>query len=329
MIGVGYSIKFIATFKYCMIKHQTFTWIASIIILLSSLPMLHAQGPTCTIWSPDGTVSSRTDSIPIRVSFSKVVTGFQITDMLVFNGQIIGLTPSTPDSAYSVYLRADTCGVVVMQIFAGAAQDSLGNQSQGAALFPIRYDTCSPKVIFTPHYGNPTGANPIPVNIDFKEPVIGFTATDILLANATLSGAPVSHQGRDSMFTIQLIPTGPGLTIISLSLDSAAVTDVALLANDSTGITIVYDPALMSLTRYQDDPSVQIYPNPAQDHVSISGNADRFTSWELYDVSGKKTLAGNLGANHQIDVTTQVEGTYLLVLYGQDYVLSRKLLIQK
>jgi hypothetical protein len=312
-----------------MNRKSTQYLLLAFLLLLSSLPLLKAQGPTCTIWSPDGNVSSRPDSVPFRVSFSKVVTGFQPSDVLVFGGLIIGMTPTTPDSSYTVYVRADSCLIMTMQIFAGAAQDSLGNQSQGAQLFTLRYDTCSPKVIFTPHYGNPTGANPIPVDIDFKERVTGFTTSDILLANATLSGAPVNYQNLDSLFTIQIVPTGPGLTIISLSLDSAAVTDVAQLVNDSTGITIVYDPTLASISQYQDDPKVKLYPNPGNGIFNVYDADNSFSSWELYDVEGKKTKLGNLNFGGMIDAAAFSEGQYLLVLYGDQKVITRKLIIQK
>jgi hypothetical protein len=312
-----------------MNRKSTQYLLLAFLFLLSSFPLLKAQGPTCTIWSPDGNVSSRPDSVPFRVSFSKVVTGFQPSDVLVFGGLILGMTPTTPDSSYTVYVRADSCLIMTMQIFAGAAQDSLGNQSQGAQLFTLRYDTCSPKVIFTPHYGNPTGANPIPVDIDFKERVTGFTTSDILLANATLSGAPVNYQNLDSLFTIQIVPTGPGLTIISLSLDSAAVTDVAQLVNDSTGITIVYDPTLASISQYQDDPKVKLYPNPGNGIFNVFDADNAFSSWELYDVEGKKTKSGNLNFGGMIDAASFSEGKYLLVLYGDQKVITRKLIIQK
>lgn len=311
-------------------KRKPFQYLLlAFLLLLSSFSSLKAQGPTCTIWSPDGNVSSRPDSVPFRVSFSKVVTGFQPSDVLVFGGLILGMTPTTPDSSYTVYVRADSCLIMTMQIFAGAAQDSLGNQSQGAQLFTLRYDTCSPKVIFTPHYGNPTGANPIPVDIDFKERVTGFTPSDILLANATLSGAPVNYQNLDSLFTIQIIPTGAGLTIISLSLDSAAVTDAAQLVNDSTGITIVYDPAFVSITRYEDVPEIKLFPNPGNGVFNVYDADNAFSSWELYDIEGRKVDSGQLQFGGMIDAASFPDGKYLLVLFGDQKVISRKLIIRK
>jgi len=299
--------------------------LAFLMVSLFSLHICKAQiGPSCVISSPDGLLSTRPDSIPFKVTFSKVVTGFMGTDPFVFNGHVIGITPTTPDSVYIAYVRADSCGMVTMRIFAGAAQDSAGNQSLAVNDYTLRYDTCVPNPAFIPHYGNPTGSNPIPLDIYFREPVTGFTLTDILLVNGSISGSMSNYNNKDSLFTIQIIPTGPGLTIITISIDSGAIRDKAMFTNDSSYYTLVYNPVFASFTRYEDDPEVKIFPNPSQGIFLISDPESTLQTWEAYDAQGKSLISGTINQSQSIDLSTLSSGIYWLHLKGDKRLISRK-----
>lgn len=289
-----------------------------------------AQGPTVTISSPVAPFTQVFDSIPFHIHFSTKVNGFIATDMQVINGNVIYLTPLTRDSFFIAYVQPTSCARVTMKIFAGAAQDSLAQQSQGAQDFSLRADTCHPVITFTPTQGNPTGANPVPLHIDFSEPVLGFTASDITIDSGTVSGGITSLQGADSLFMVDIAPNpGAGIKVFTVSIDSGAVTDQVGLTNDSTWIVIVYNPAFASSEVYHNMPDLEIYPNPGNGILYLRNARGNFDRWQLISVQGQSLYEGSMLSQDRLDMGDIPEGSYWLLLQGQDTRAARKILIRK
>ncbi|TNE81107.1 MAG: T9SS type A sorting domain-containing protein [Bacteroidetes bacterium] len=66
--------------------------------------------------------------------------------------------------------------------------------------------------------------------------------------------------------------------------------------------------------------SVQVYPNPAQDHIRVSG-LDTEAKYSLYDATGKQLSKGDLAANGQVSLSDLPSGLYWLELQsGQDFL---------
>jgi len=302
----------------------------SIFIVSISSPILQAQGPTCTITSPIAPATSIFDSIPYTITFSKNVSGFIGSDIQLINGILKHLTPAVgPASVYLAYVEPTNCGVVEMKIFAGAAQDSLGQQSLAAQKFVLRFDTCRPKIIFTPVNGNPTGSNPIPLHIDFSEPVTGFTAADVQLDSGTISGGITSYLGLDSLFTTAITPTGTSqVKIVVLHIDSGAVQDPVGLSNDSTAIVLTYDPVFTSVQSFQDHPNLKVYPSPGNGLMQVDFPFEALTNWWLIDLKGTEIMKGEVLSGSLIDASSAPTGNYLLMLQGDSTHLVRKVIIQ-
>jgi hypothetical protein len=303
-----------------------------LVLLLSSITgsKLLAQGPSCTIISPVAPATSIFDSIPYTITFSRNVSGFVGTDIQLVNGILKHLTPAVgPASVYLAYVEPTDCGPVEMKIFAGAAQDSLGQQSTAAQKFVLRFDTCRPKIIFTPVNGNPTGTNPIPLHIDFSEPVTGFTAADVQLDSGTISGGITSYLGLDSLFTTAITPTGTSqIKIVVLHIDSGSVQDPVGLSNDSTAIVLTYNPVFTTVQSFQDHPSLRVYPSPGNGLMQVDFPFEALKNWWLVDLKGTEILKGEVLSGSLIDASSVPSGNYLLMLQGDSTHLVRKVIIQ-
>lgn len=296
---------------------------------LSSSSLL-AQGPSCTITSMAAPATAIYDSIPYTITFSRNVTGFVGTDIQLINGILKHLTPAVgPASVYQAFVEPTDCGVVEMKIFAGAAQDSMGLQSTAALPLHLRFDTCRPKIIFTPVNGNPTGANPIPLHIDFSEPVTGFTATDVKIDSGTISGGITSYMGLDSLFTTAITPTGTAtIKVLVVSIDSGSVLDPVGQTNDSTAIVLTYNPVFVGVQTFQDHAALKVYPNPGNGILQIEYPNVNLQGWWLIDSKGTEYLRGDFSAGQNLDASAVPSGTYLLMLEGEQTHLVRKIIIQ-
>ena len=76
--------------------------------------------------------------------------------------------------------------------------------------------------------------------------------------------------------------------------------------------------------------SISIFPNPANEYISISGsdNGTGKTQIYLYDAVGKKLASATMsGTTHQINTTTLPNGTYLLKIVNNGNVTTQKVLI--
>ena len=115
------------------------------LMLFSALAMAEPGGPTVVVstTAPDPT---NTSPIPVTITFSEAVSGFEITDLVVVNGNAgnfsgaddvytADITPTVTDDTVTVDVPADV---------ANAVTGAKGNQA--ADQFSIVYDTVIPTV---------------------------------------------------------------------------------------------------------------------------------------------------------------------------------------
>lgn len=156
---------------------------------------LSPAGPLDTT-NPDVSItSSETDPtaanpIPITITFSEEVAGFDISDINVTNG-----TPSNLNTADNIVFTADVTpsagGQVLVDVFSAVATDLTGNFNNSSGTFIITYDVTPPVIRATTLssarnriyvefdegvYGAADGTTPVDVN-DFDINVAGGTAT--------------------------------------------------------------------------------------------------------------------------------------------------------
>jgi len=78
------------------------------------------------------------------------------------------------------------------------------------------------------------------------------------------------------------------------------------------------------------DDSVTIWPNPSEGNFTVTGMPDHVSRMEISDLRGNLLLSRETGrGEHEVTLDTDfVSGIYLVTLYGDNYTVTRKLIIK-
>ena len=79
------------------------------------------------------------------------------------------------------------------------------------------------------------------------------------------------------------------------------------------------------------DDDVTIWPNPSEGSFTVTGMPDHVSRIEISDLRGNLMMSMKTGrGKHEITLDTDiVSGIYLVTLYGDNYTVTRKLIIKK
>ncbi|MGV3504504.1 MAG: Ig-like domain-containing protein [Adhaeribacter sp.] len=152
----------------------------------------------------------------VQISFSEAVTGFDLADILVSNGQASGFAQSSAQ-AYSALITPAGEGQVQVQVAAGAATDQAGNASSASLALGRTYDATRPSVVLSSTAPAVTNVNPVPVSISFSEAVMDFVVADITVTGGTVS----SLTGSGANYQMEVVPSGDGLLSVQVAADVA------------------------------------------------------------------------------------------------------------
>ncbi|OFX82263.1 MAG: hypothetical protein A2W99_09405 [Bacteroidetes bacterium GWF2_33_16] len=249
--------------------------------------------PTVVIESTESSPTTNL-AIPITVTFSELVSGFDIIDIVVANGSVQNLTQN--GKIYSFTLVPDGDGTCTVDVASGAAHDAAGNNNTAATQFSIISENGPPSVSISSLESNPTNNSNIPINITFSEPITGFESTEIVITNATISGV-MTNVGN--IYSIILIPT----------IDGPITIDVpANVANDLFG-NPNYAATQYSITYDGTIPTVVI-------ETTVSSPTNNSS------IPLTITFSENIAAINEIDFTV-VNGTITNLLgYGNTYTAT-------
>ncbi|MFH1524754.1 MAG: lamin tail domain-containing protein [Chloroflexota bacterium] len=191
--------------------------------------------PTVSITSIT-TDPTNTSPIPIILTFSEAVTGFESDDISVVNGTKSSFAGTDGDTVYTVDIAPDADGIVRADVAAGVATNASGNSNTAATQFSITYDNTPPTLDITSTASSPTNTSPIPITFTFSEAVTGFVSGDILVGNGTAS----DFAGSGATYTANVTPTLIG--IVTVAVAAGAATDAAGNGNTAaTPFPITYD----------------------------------------------------------------------------------------
>ncbi|WP_328188043.1 Ig-like domain-containing protein [Marinobacter sp. OP 3.4] len=189
----------------------------------------------------------------VTVSFTESVTGFTADDIAVTNGSVSNFAGA--DADYTATVTPTVDGTVTVDVSAGVAQDTAGNDSTAANSLVLEYDGSTPVPAITGGDAGTTVNGPVDVTVDFGEPVSGFMPEDVSVTNASLGG--FTDEGNGS-FSVTVTASGDGE--ITLSVPAGVAGDVAGNDNEASNtFTLTYDgsgPMLQSSTPGNGDTDV-------------------------------------------------------------------------
>ena len=264
-----------------------------------NIPDKTAPTPTITTTASDPTNQS---PIPFKVTFSEKVTGFEAADVSVTNGTVGNFTP-VDNKTFTFDVTPTADGSVSVSLAAGAAKDAAGNDST-AATKSITFDQTGPSTTISSSASNPTNLDQIPITVTFSEDVTGFTQSDVVVTNGTVSGFTTVNTHT---YTFNIAPTANGT--ITVDVAGGVANDTAGNPNTAaTQFTIVSDtgaPSVTLSTTATSPTSLSPIPFTATFSEDVTGFA-------LGDITVTNGTAGNFvavdGHTYTFDVTPTADG---------------------
>ncbi len=242
-------------------------------------------GPTVAISSTASPGPTNVSPIPVTVTFNESVTGFDASDLAVFNGTPSGFSGS--GTTYTFVVTPTGQGAVTVDVPASVAIDSASNSNTAAPQFSIVYDSVGPTVaISSTASPGPTNVSPIPVTVTFNESVTGFDASDLAVFNGTPSG----FSGSGTTYTFVVTPIGQGAVTVDVPA-SVAIDSASNLNYSAPQFTIVYDsvapvaPVIVSANDNQTPVTGTLSSGGVTNDVTptLSGTAEPNSSVSIYE----------------------------------------------
>jgi hypothetical protein len=243
---------------------------------------------------------TNTSPIPVTVQFSETVTGFTASDIVAGNGTISNFSGSGAN--YSFDLTPSGQGLVTADIAAGVATDAAGNGNTAATQFSRTFDSAGPTVTMNSAAPNPTNTSPIPVTVQFSDPVTGFTASDIVAGNATVS----NFSGSGANYSFDLTPSGQGL--VTADIAAGVAQDAANNPNSAAAqFSRTFDNVAptVSMTSAAPNPT---NTSPIPVTVQFSETVTGFTASDIVAGNGTVGNFSGSGANYSFNLTPSGQG---------------------
>ncbi len=241
--------------------------------------------------------------VPVTVTFTEAVTGFDAADVIIINGAISGFT--TVDAAtYTFTVSAAADGIVRINLPANVAIDAAGNGNTTALELNYNYAGTRPGVMLTATGANVVNA-PVTVTIRFSAAVTGFDASDVQVNNATVS-APVTTDGITWQTTVTPVAEGA----FSVDVPANVAQDASGNGNTASNVlSRVYD-----VTR--PEATLQITPASGSNYtvtVAFTEAVTGLTSGGIHVTNGVVSNLQSGGTNtYTFTITALAEGNVIV-----------------
>ncbi len=158
---------------------------------------------TVKIFGPSDSVTGAFD---VRIRFSRIVAGFNMSDIEVTNGSVTNFASS--GAIYTATILPTSDGAVTVSVPANAA----GN-NQASDIYTVNYSP--PTVAIFGPSDSVKGA--FDATITFSEAVEGFETSDINVTN----GSVTNLAGSGATYTATILPTSDGAVTVSVPANAA------------------------------------------------------------------------------------------------------------
>lgn len=244
-------------------------------------------------------------AIPVTIQFSEDVVGFSPSHIVRTNATKSNFSGS--GSSYSFDLNPTGQGEVTSELSAATVEDAAGNKNVASNLFSIQYDSIKPTLVLSSALSATYSTN-IQVTATFSEAVTGFTAGDVAVTNAALSG--FSRSG--TTYTFRLTPSGQGLVTAQaaagVALDGGGNHNTA-----SNTLNVTYDTTRPTVTLSTLSPD----PTRISPITVVMEFSEPVSGLLLKNISrtnaGKSNFAGS-GVRYTFDLTPASQGLVTTML---------------
>ena len=209
---------------------------------LTTVTVISDRTPPTVVITPTGGTEFNTPKVTFTVIFSEPMINLVAEDFLTDNGAPVRLTGSGTNWSVTIASAADAAMNLTLPM--AACTDRAGNTLAANGSAQVMIDVTGPSVSVTHSLtSNLTNSTaPVTFTFDFSDPVVGFTASDIVVSNGT-AGAFATVDA--SSYTLSVTPTTDGL--VSVTVPAGVATDDDGLGNLSGTNAFTLDRAAPSV----------------------------------------------------------------------------------
>ncbi len=260
--------------------------------------------PTAVFTSTVSTATTNLATIPMTLTFSEVVTGFDISQIAVTNGTTSNAAGSGRTYTFDVAPTAE--GAVTLNYAIGQVADAANNTNTAASAFIRTYDTTAPTISITSTGPALTNAV-IPIKITFSEAVTGFTLSDITVGNGTAS----TLLGSGASYTANVTATTDGQVTVDVA--DAVCTDIAGNADiGASQFSVAFDKTSPSAVIATSTPTPSNVPFAVT--VSFDEAVTGFVASDLSVTNGTISSFTGSGASYSMVITPATQGNVTITL---------------
>ncbi len=266
-------------------------------------------------------VAVNTATQVLTITFNEEITGFELGDIMVYNGSAANLIEVTAGLEYTVEVTAGAEGMVEVEIGADAVNDLAGNGNNPTYAGWL-YDGTPPDVIIDSGIPTVTQDQTIPVSIEFSEEVSGLELGDFIVTNGSAANLVEIVPGME--YTIDVTAGVEG--DVTVGLPAGAVTDIAGNENASASTTYTYDdPAVTDLTELS-NAEINIYPNPVKGNLHVE--LENASILRIVNLNGTLLYQQDNVLDEIIDMSGFAPGVYILQIKNDNGVTRHRLIIE-
>jgi hypothetical protein len=182
-------------------------------------------------------ITTGANPINVTVDFGETVAGFIVSDLTISHGDISNFTDNS-NGLYSLEIWGMSNGLHTIDVSAGTAVDTAGNQNLAAVQYTVTINTNIPvPVIVIAEGGGPTNISVASVSVVFSEAVTGFTSSDVIVSSGVIGNWVGTG---NSNFTFELSGMSEGS--VTVDVPAGAASNALLFGNKAAlQQTIVID----------------------------------------------------------------------------------------
>lgn len=257
-----------------------------------------------------GIESHTNDSVQtVRINAGEEITGLDIDDLVVINGNLSDFNELVPGLEYTVDIRAIEEGNVTVAIPDSVATDISGNFN-GLAVASWNFDVTPPRPEFY-DFAPYTNFNFNSLSFSFSEEITGLEPSDLTIINGSIVELDTVSPGETYFVTIMSDNEGE----VSVVINAGAVTDLAGNTNENEAEAVYVFDATSPVVTLSVPGETTAEPETTVD-ILISESLLGFDAGYFNITNGTATDLTMLGDNlhWSLDVTADAAGIVIVEL---------------
>jgi hypothetical protein len=286
------------------------------------------NNPTSTAISTTRNLFTNSIPVTVEVTFSKVVSGFKKSDIVLENAVVASFS-TTNSQSYQLTLVPISQGFFSITVPANVAVDANSSQNAISNTLEFVFDISEPIISAISVDKNESSTWFL---ITFNEEVLNVDATDFELTGLASTDVQISEITAISsaQYKIQLANLNTKTGVISLQI--ATSNNIRDKSNNAivnpTFEAYFLNNEVLAVNDLTLEKNISIFPNPAKTNINIILEKGQINQIILYDLSGKKIVEKHNKKQKMIlDIKKFKAGIYFLSIVSDQGNFMTKIII--